>query len=160
MEYLTWYYVMAAELEADYALSFSELPRTPDLIPDASLNAIAFQYNAISGQVSTMEEFNEDVGITIGKCEKADFKYYVIAPRFLNGMYLFGELNKFVPVSKERFINFDQKMDEVHFLLAGVPTETVSVTVYDGKTLNTVPCVIRDDYFADLTISSASVTCA
>ena len=151
---------MAAELEADYALSSSELPPTSNTFPDSTLNAMAFQYNVLTGKPFSMERFTETRTITIGKCEKADFKYYVIAPHFNNGMYLFGELNKFVPVSKERFVSFDQTENEVHFRLAGVPTETVLVTVYDGEALTALECAIRDDYFADLTITRGKTVCS
>ena len=151
---------MAAELKADYTLSASELPPTSNTFPASTFDAVAFQYNVITGKAFSMEPLTETSTITIKKCKRADFKYYVFAPRFHNGMYLFGELNKFVPVSKERFANFDQTQDEVHFRLAGVPTEKVSVTVYDGKALNTLECTIRGDYFGNLTISRTKVVCS
>ena len=160
MASLSWYYVMGAELKEDYVLSSSELPPTSNTFPNSSFSTMAFQHDVLTGKASTVVEFTENTTITVKLCGKTDFQHYVMAPRFLNGMYLFGELNKLVPVSKERFINFDQTMDEAHFLLAGVPTETVSVTVYDGTALNTVSCTIREDYFADLTITKEKTMCA
>ncbi len=150
---------MAAELEADYALSSSELPPTRSTFPGSVFNAVAFQYNILAGKASSIEEFTEQSTITVGKCGKSDFKYHVVAPRFYNGMYLFGELDKFVPVSEQRFVGFDQTPDAVYIRLAGMPTEKVYVTVYDGQAMTAVACPIRDDYYAELTMSKDSTTC-
>ena len=150
---------MGAELAADYALSSYELPPSSNTFPATRLQAMAFQYNVITGKVSSIQEFTEIESITVEACGKADFKYIVVAPRFYNGMYLFGELDKFVPVSEQRFVSYDQTLDEVYFRLAGVPEEVVEVTVYDGQATKTATCVIRDDYYAELTITKGSAVC-
>lgn len=149
-----WYYVMAAELTADYPLAASELPPTLTTFPATYLNAVIFQYNYVSGQVTKVEQFSENSIFTIPSCGKSDFQYYAIAPHFANiGMYLFGELHKFVPVSEQRFVDFNQSQDEVYFRLAGDPGEVVYVTYYDGSQSRTVNCEIRADYYAELTIT-------
>ena len=150
---------MGAELASDYALSAYELPPSSNTFPGSHFQAVAFQYNIVTRKVFSIEEFTETEAITVGECGKADFKYIVVAPRFYNGMYLFGELDKFVPVSEQRFVSYDQTLDEVYFRLAGVPEEEVELTVYDGQAVKTVKCVIRDDYYAELTITKSSAVC-
>ena len=150
---------MGAELAADYALSSYELPPSSNTFPASSLQAVAFQYSVVTKKLFSIEEFTETESITVGACGKADFKFIVVAPRFDNGMYLFGELDKFVPVSEQRFVSYDQTMDEVYFRLAGVPEEVVEVTLYDGQAVKTATCVIRDDYYAELTIKRFSAVC-
>ena len=102
-----------------------------------------------------MEKFNENVNIVVPKCGKANFKYLVVAPAFRNGMYLLGEMGKFVPVSEQRFVSIDETEDEVNIRVTGVPSETVSVTVYDSEmpSVETVTCYIQDNHYANLVLS-------
>lgn len=152
---MTWYYVMAAELKADYALSAAELPPSRTTFP--AINSIAFQYDVRTGRVFGIEDFSNN-SITVEKCGKEDFKYIVIAPLFVNGMALFGELNKFVTVSETRFPQFDATGNSVFATVRGVPSERVTVTVYNGYGTVTVDCAIGDSGYADLTIAQ-SPTC-
>ena len=151
---------MAAELKEDYALSPTELPPSSNTFPATHLDAVAFQYDIITGIVSKIEAFTSRDVLTVPKCGKADFQFYAVAPRFgNNGMYLFGELDKFVPVSEQRFVDFDEMDGEVYFRLAGVPGEVVDVSVYDGKRVTVVSCVIRNDYSVELRMAQSKFTC-
>ncbi len=151
---------MAAELMENYDLSAAELPPSRSTFPATSLDAVAFQYNVVTRSVTGTMVLDRNTFITVPKCGKSDFKYFAVAPRFSNnGMYLFGELDKFVPVSEQRFVSFDQTKDEVYIRLAGVPTETVYVTVYDGKSPKNVQCTIRSDYYAELVLSQGGSKC-
>lgn len=156
---MTWYYVMAAQLEADYALSGSELPPSQNTFPGSRLKHMVFQYDVHTGEAFGIENLTSDSSITVGKCGKADFKYFVVTPLLENGMALFGELNKFVTVSETRFIHVDQTGSRTFATMRGVPSEVVKVTVYNGKDTVTVNCVIGDSGYADLAIS-ATPTCA
>ena len=149
----TWYYIMAAELESDYALMGSELPPSRGTFPASKLHAVSFQYDLANGRVFGIEELSSSTSLTVGHCGKQDFKYIVVAPLFHNGMALFGELSKFVTVSEARFPSVDVTGDRVFVTVAGVPTETVTVTVYTGKSTKTVDCVIGNSGYADLSIS-------
>jgi hypothetical protein len=150
---------MAAQLEEDYAFSGSELPPSQHTFPGSKLNHVAFQYDVRTGTVSKIEELTATTAITIGSCKKTDFKYIVVAPILANGMALFGELDKFVPVSETRFVHFDQSESQVFATVKGVPSESVSLTIYDGKSAVSINCVIGASGFADLTIS-ANPACA
>ena len=149
---------MAAQLEADYALSGSELPPSRSTFPASRLNHVVFQYDVRTGEVFGIENLTSDSSITVGKCEKIDFKYFVVAPLLENGMALFGELDKFVTVSETRFTHLDQTGSRTFATVRGVPSEVVKVTVYNGKSTVTVNCVIGNSGYADLAIS-ATPTC-
>ena len=154
---MTWYYVMAAELASDYALSPSELPTSRASFPATFINSVAFQYDIRTGKVFGIEDFTGSA-ITVEKCGKDDFKYIVIAPRFTNGMYLFGELNKFVAVSETRFPEVDQTGGSVYARVMGVPSEKVTVSIYNGKSVMSVDCLIGDAGYASLFIAT-NATC-
>lgn len=119
---------------------------------------MVFQYNIRTGEVFGIEELTNN-SITISKCDKKDFKYIVIAPRFSNKMVLFGELNKFVTVSETRFLDFEETGEGVFVTLTGVPSEKVIVTVYNGQSAVAVNCVIGDTGLAKLTIAQSVPTC-
>ena len=148
----TWYYVMAAELAADYALSPSELPPSRTTFPASDLHAVAFQYDLLTGKVSSLEEVTNHT-LTLEKCGKGDFKYLVLAPVLRNGMALLGELEKFVTVSEQRFPSLDVSGERGFAEVVGVAGESVRVTVYTGKETVLVECVIGPTGRADLTIS-------
>ena len=143
---------MAAELEADYVLSPAELPPSRGTFPASGLHHISFKYDVMSGEVFGIEEMSNKT-MTVSKCQKEDFQYIVVAPVLSNGMAVFGELNKFVTVSQERFPSVDVTGERVFATVVGVPTETVTVTVYTGKTTVPVNCVIGNSGYADLAIS-------
>ena len=46
-------------------------------------------------------------------CGEADFQYWIIAPVLNNGLVLFGELTKIVPVSETRFKSFLNAGDHI-----------------------------------------------
>ena len=105
-----------------------------------------------------IEDIGPDTAITVEKCGKEDFKYFVIAPLLDNGVALFGELDKFVTVSETRFSRLTQSDKEASITVMGMPSERVKVTVYDGKTTLAVDCLIGDGGSAELTLS-ATPTC-
>lgn len=144
---------MAAELDADYALSAAELPPSKGTFPASRLRAVAFRYDVGSGEVFGIQELLTNNTITVGKCKKEDFQYIVVAPLLRNGMALFGELNKFVTVSEVRFPSVDETGDRAFATVVGVPSETVTVTVYTGKSTVVVDCVIGSSGYADLSIT-------
>lgn len=155
---MTWYYVMAAQLEEDYALSASELPPSQNTYPGSRMNHIAFQYDYTleDEALSNIEKLTSSNFITIGKCGKKNFKYIVVAPILQNGMALFGELNKFVTVSETRFLEVDQTGPHAFATVVGVPSEIVTLTIYTGKGTSTYtfPCYIGDSGRANLVISA------
>lgn len=150
---------MAAELKTDYALAASELPRTDSTFPDDHLDAVVLQYDVRTGKTSHIEDLKTDDAITVEKCGKEDFKYFVIAPRLANGMALFGELDKFVTVSETRFVHVDQSGNRVFATLTGTPTEVVKVSVYNIEDVVTVDCNIGPTGYATLAITEMGLNC-
>ena len=151
---MTWYYVLAAQLEEDYAFSGSELPPSRNTFPGSKLHHITFQYDIRTGEVSKIEDLDTSTAITIESCGKTDFKYIVVAPILANGMALFGELDKFVPVSETRFASLEQSESQVVAMVRGVPSETIKLTIYNGQKAVTMNCVIGDSGYTHLTISA------
>ncbi len=150
----SWYYVMAADLEEDYAMAIIELPPTHNTFPRSYMKALVFQYDVRTGQVSTIEEVTTNSAITVSKCGKSDFKYMVIAPILPNGVALLGELNKFITVSETRFVDISVSGDRVFATLSGDPAEKVSVTVYNSTQPSTIDCVIGANGYATLMVQS------
>ena len=144
---------MAADLTEDYALTGSELPPSRHTFPASAMDHVAFQYDVRTGKVFGIETVSSSTSITLEKCGKNDFKYVVMAPLLQGGVALFGELNKFVTVSETRFPSVDHTGERSFATVVGVPSETVTVTVYDGQNTVTVDCVIGDSGRADLAIS-------
>jgi hypothetical protein len=146
--------MMAAELEAAYPLSIHELPQYHNKLLSRS-PPVAFQHDIVTGTMHSLEHFNASGYITVPTCGKADFKYYVVAPGFRNGMYLLGEMKKFVTVSEQRFVGLNENDSDIKIQLAGVPDEIVDVTVYDSEmpSVETIECYIQDNHYATLTLS-------
>ena len=94
-------------------------------------------------------------------CGEADFQYWIIVPVLKNGLVLFGELTKIVPVSETRFKSFINVGDTYIILLEGVPEEKVTLTVFDSSSLKTdlVECTIGLSGSAVLYMASTGSSC-
>ena len=100
---ITWYHVFAAELVGDYDLSAKEFPPSRTTFPQTTFpQSVAFQYT-LDGTVTRRANFGTDTALRVSMCGEADFQYWIIAPVLNNGLVLFGELTKIVPVSGTRF---------------------------------------------------------
>ena len=155
---MTWYYVMGAEVEAEYALKAADLPPSRHTFPASSMDSVIFQYDIQTMKVSGIQKFTDN-SITIGISQKKNFQYFVIAPKLPNGMFLFGELNKFVTVSETRITHIDVTGEFVYAEVMGVPGEEVKMTLYDGQNIMTVDCLMGDSGYADLEISTVGSGC-
>ena len=148
VKWLTWYHIIAASLNADYALAAAELPPSQFTFPRTSFpTSVAFQYT-LDGKVTTViSDFGTSSRLVISKCGKADFQYWNIAPVLDNGWALLGELNKILPVSETRFLSIEMRdpvKQQYLVVLRGVAGETVPVTLYDSKEkkIMTVSCTV------------------
>ena len=152
---------MAADLQEDYAMAVTELPPTHNTFPQTYINAVAFQYDVRTGKVMDIQDVTTTSQITLSKCSKTDFKYMVIAPVLPNDMAVLGELNKFITVSETRFVDLDTSADITSVSLFGVPSEKVTVTLYNvtSAASSTVDCVISTDGYATLTMDSTGNSC-
>jgi len=121
---------------------------------------VAFQYT-LDGTVTRRTNFGTDTALRVSMCGEADFQYWIIAPVLKNGLVLFGELTKIVPVSETRFKSFINVGDTYIILLEGVPEEKVTLTVFDSSSLKTdlVECTIGLSGSAVLYMASTGSSC-
>ena len=156
----TWYYILAAELSSPYSMSASELPPSHSTFPMSSFpKSIAFQYT-LDKTVTKTADFGSDTKLDVSQCGKSDFQYWVIAPYLSNGYALLGELDKVTSVSEARFSDIVTSGDAVTMKVSGVPTEEVSVTLYDMSSKKTVVivCTISDSGINQLTVADGGST--
>ena len=154
MNWLTWYYIIAAELNEDYTLTTAELPPSHSTHPQTFFpESIAFQYT-LDGTVTKYQPFDSKLPLAVQKCNKTNFQYWGIAPVLNSGWAILGELNKVIPVSETRFEMFmSGNMKQKYFAnLRGVPGEEVMVTVFKEPTSFQVKCVIGASGTAFLTV--------
>ena len=141
MKWLTWYHVIAAALNGDYALAAAELPPSRFSFPGTSFpTSVAFQHT-LDGKVTTVLDFTASSKLMISKCGKTDFQYWTIAPVLDNGWALLGELNKILTISETRFPDIevrDPSDQQYLVVLQGVAGEIVPVTLYNPKEKKTV----------------------
>ena len=162
----TWYYLFTGDLSSSYDLSAKELPPSRFTFPASSLPGptIAFQYT-LDGTVTkitefgTEENFGPNTKLTISKCGKSDFQYWVIPPNLTsNGVTLLGELNKIIPVSAARFSDVTISDNDVMIKINGVPSEKVSVALYDrystSNKIQTVNCTVSASGVSWLTLNN------
>ena len=161
VESMTWYYIFAAELTADYELSAKELPPSHSTFPQTNFpSSVAVQYT-LDGTVTKTASFDTDTALRVSMCGEADFQYWVVAPVLKNGLVLFGELTKIVPTSETRFKNIINIDDTYLMLLDGVPGEIVTLTILDSNSLKTeqVKCTVGASGNAKLTMTSTGSSC-
>ncbi len=153
---------MAADLKEDYAMAITELPPTHNTFPHTYMKAVVFQYDVRTGKVSHIQDVTSTSEITVSKCGKSDFKYMVIAPILPNGVAILGELNKFITVSETRFVDLDTSTELTSVSLFGVPSEKVTITLYNvtSAASSTVDCVIDTNGYATLSIDSKESSCS
>ena len=158
----SWYYVMAADLQEDYAMAITELPPTRNTFPQTYMKAVAFQYDVRTGKVLNIQDVTSTSQITVSKCGKSDFKYMVIAPILPNGVALLGELSKFITVSETRFVDLDTSTELTSVSLFGVPSEKVTVTLYNttSAAYSMVDCVIDTNGYATLSMDPQGTSCS
>ena len=155
---MTWYYILAAELKSSYSMSASELPPSHSTFPATSFpRSIAFQYT-LNKKVIKTADFGSDMKLDVEECGKSDFQYWVIAPYLTNGIVLLGELDKVTTVSEARFSDFVMSDSDVTVKISGVPTEQVSVTLYDMNQKKTmeISCTIGDSGANTLSVGDAN----
>ena len=89
-----------------------------------------------------------------------EVQYWAIAPYLSNGYALLGELDKVTSVSEARFSDIVTSGDAVMMKVSGVPTEEVSVTLYDMSSKKTVVivCTISDSGINQLTVADGGST--
>ena len=100
----TWYHVLAADMADPYTLVPADLPPSSSMFPASGFpRMMAFTYG-IDGAVTSTAEFSAASPLTVPKCGRGDFRYWLIAPMMENsGMVLLGDLTKVISVSETRF---------------------------------------------------------
>jgi hypothetical protein len=114
--------VVALELEEDFSLKPSHLydfcdHDLPSVVYDSSLSSI-------------LQNFDENACPLVLERSRSttpeDYQIFFIAP-VIDGWCLLGEMNKFVPLSQNRFINVDIKPQEMSIMLEGSKGEIVDL---------------------------------
>ena len=140
-------------------MSSSELPPSHSTFPATSFpKSIAFQYS-LDKTVTKTADFGSDTKLDVAECGKSDFQYWVIAPYFPSGIALFGELDKVTTVSETRFSDFVTSDSDTTMKVNGVPTEEVSVTLYDMNQKKTIVIACTIGNSGMNTLSVADATC-
>ena len=146
---------------AELPPSLATKPRT-DFPP-----SIAARYT-LDGRVVEVVNFGDTNSLVIDKCGRADFQFWLIAPRIcdLDGVLL-GELDKIVTVSETRIESIvpsefrDGNVCTVS--MRGVPGETVHMTTY-GFTASeavTTSCLVAADGKVEMQITGdwSTISC-
>ena len=158
----TWYYIVAAEITAQYELKASELPSSRSVFPKTSFPlSLAFRYN-LKGAILQAQNFTSFSTISIPTCDRTDFLYWAIAP-VLPGtsVALLGELSKVVAVSETRFQNIIYDAKDYILHIVGDPGETVTLSTYHIllEKHDTVSCQITEYGTALCRVSESGISC-
>ena len=156
-------HVFATELVEDYDLSAKEFPPFHTTFPKTTFpQSVAFQYT-LDGTVTRRANFGTDTALImrVSMCGEADFQHWIIAPVLNNGLVLFGELTKIVPVSETCFKSFINVGDIYIISLEGAPGENVTLIVFDSSSQNNdlVECTIGPSGSAVLHMASTGSSC-
>ena len=162
---LTWYYILAADLQDKYDMSLTELPPSRSVKPKTSFpESIAFRYN-LRGTVSdtvfdvTKISSNKD-NLSIKECGRDDFQYWSIAPVLpIVNAALLGELDKVVNIAEQRILTVILYGDAYVVKLRGAPGERVTMWSYGIKknSVQTITCTIAADGMSTLAITNDGV---
>jgi len=144
-----FHYVLVINLNATYSLTVDQLngPTIP--------NSVTFE----ARNPSALALFDASHPLSLAACGKIDFQIHHIVPAFSNGWALLGELNKFVSVSEDRFVNIDvQGSNGFTVGIRGAPGETVSIsaTPVSAWKISTFNCKIPASGTANLQIPSGT----
>jgi len=97
---LVWHYILGADLAQDFTI------RPDDLEEPSGFDGFALNY-----MTGRLQRFNAKNNLILPKKKDVpnviDFTYFVVAPVLSNGWVLLGELAKYVPMSKQRFVEID-----------------------------------------------------
>eukprot|EP00118_Oscarella_pearsei_P011149 m.72771 g.72771 ORF g.72771 m.72771 type:complete len:798 (+) comp35812_c0_seq1:25-2418(+) len=158
---MSWYYVFAADLEADFVVY-------PEDVADGleAETLVAFQLMAIDVNHSGRKiagtpqmdviPFSRDKPLVIQRMPKAHdtggcgrtvpFVFYLISPRLSNGYALIGELAKLVPLNRQRVFSVSADGDDQLVVgLRGSDDEKVTFSViYPNSTLiDSIECIFN-----------------
>jgi len=134
----TWNHVFVANLKTAYSLTTSKLVK-----PTTTTNLV-YEYNT----PTTISVFDSNNPLRLAANGKADFKFYHIAPVFVNGWAILGETAKFISVSHPRFNHVNVDSNGVYVDLRGVFNEKISLTFAQRNgttyTVSSFGCIVPE----------------
>ena len=77
-----------------------------------------------------IKKISREQEIHVGELEKYDFKYYIFAPVYSNGMAVLGSINKFIPCSKKQYRTIEFEEDMVKLDIEDLGGETVEILLF------------------------------
>ncbi|KAJ9459555.1 hypothetical protein DIPPA_32060 [Diplonema papillatum] len=133
--------VFVTELAAPYTLQRSELML--DGIPNAD-ELVAYTVG-VDGKASVMPF--PAAGLPLAPASNDDFNLYYTAPVTASRVALLGELDKWVPASRERFTAYTSSNSSLAVTAMGSAGEMVHVSFYmvASSTVTTVSCTFTHD---------------
>lgn len=136
-KYWHWDHIIAMNMNTDYHLLPQDLT---DPQADTNVQRVAYTIGTdtnIDINNLVVVSFDANSPIPLKACQRADFQLWHTAPVFSNDMILFGELNKWVPVSAERFSQVSVTSKTLSMILSGSAQEIVTVTIGVMNQINT-----------------------
>jgi len=122
----TWHYVIGALFPTNYTLTPAILHLDNNNDPSQqTFVAHSIQYNQYNWNVQPFNNMNPL--IISGTAKEVDFVVYYISPVLSNGIILFGESIKWVPISQQRILSFDINENSIVLELIGAPNEVVNM---------------------------------
>ena len=164
-------YVFAHALVIDLNKSYTLTPSDLGLLPVGAEQQQQQQQrwiaveNAAGHWPSHASLYTAASGMELSACGKSDFQLHHFSPVHANGWALLGELEKYVPVSKQRIraiiARTSSGEQQLEVTLRGVPGESIAIgfACVEGTTVASVPIVIRrvDCVFGESGVLTASV---
>jgi len=124
-----WYYVFGCQLSSPYNFQSNDF-----VIPPLSSNQfVYYQYNLTNAKNINLNTFNS---ITIPSGSTPGDSYlYIVAPIFANSGWVFlGEVNKFIAISKQRFLQVTDEPLGVTLQISGSNGENVLLAFLQPNT--------------------------
>ena len=167
-DHLIWYYILAADLKADFVVY-------PDDLADgmALKSLVAVQLMSVDGENGLSDDvkviqFSNDHPLKIAAASAAhndslvSFTFYLISQRLASGHVLLGELAKLVPLSRQRVYSVDSHgSSTLDIGLRGVINEKVvfSLIQPNSTEVDSVECLFADEESMTIECESANCKC-
>ncbi len=151
-----------ANLLEKYDLPVSQLPPSSSVKPLSFFPPYVAANVRLNSVLSTSILSDSTSSITLSPCGESDFQFWVLAPVLPgSSVAVFGELQKVVAISEQRFVSVKSVSNEFVFGIKGVDDEDINLWAYsttDGA-IHTTQCMFPSGEREFLVTADGSVKC-
>ena len=151
-----------ANLLEKYDLTMTQLPPSSTVKPLSSFPRYVAANVRLNSVLSTSILSDSTSSITLSPCNENDFQFWILAPVLPgSNVALFGELQKVVTVSEQRFVSFTSVSNEFEFSIKGVNDEDIMLWAYSitDRSIHTTQCVFPSREREFLVTANGTVKC-